>query len=157
MPQHCATVRWHCRDGERFLDNQYSRRHSWHFDGGLVVPASASPHIVPLPYAAAENVDPEEAFVAALSSCHMLFFLAFAAKRGLDVEGYDDEAVGVLTKPVSGKLRMVQVTLRPKVTFVGEARFARDVIEQLHSQSHEACFIANSVNSEVIVDLSRQP
>ncbi len=156
MSEYRATVRWQRATHEAFVDNHYSRAHDWHFDGGATVAASSSPQIVPLPYSVAENVDPEEAFVAALSSCHMLFFLSFAAKRGLVVATYEDQASGVLAKGADGRLCMTEVTLRPNVAFVGEVLPGRDVIERLHHRSHEACFIANSVTSRVRVDLSRQ-
>ena len=156
MSEYYATVRWQRAAHEAFVDNNYSRAHHWHFDGGAIVAASSSPHIVPLPHSVAENVDPEEAFVAALSSCHMLFFLAFAAKRGFVVATYEDQAFGVLAKAADGRQCMTEVTLRPYVAFVGEAPPERNVIEQLHHRAHEACFIANSVTSRVQLDLSRQ-
>ncbi|WHI50124.1 OsmC family protein [Microbulbifer sp. MLAF003] len=117
MSEYTSTVVWQ-RDNQIFTDNQYSRAHIWQFDGGLSVPASSSPHVVPIPYSVAENVDPEEAFVAALSSCHMLFFLAIAAKRGFVVDEYRDEAVGLMDTNKEGKLAMTKVTLRPLVRFL---------------------------------------
>lgn len=156
MSEYHATIRWQRAVHEGFVDNAYSRAHRWLFDGGAIVAASASPQIVPLPHCVPENVDPEEAFVAALSSCHMLFFLSFAARGGLIVDAYDDQATGVLGKGADGRLCMTDVTLRPKVAFVGEAPPTRNVVEQLHHRSHDACFIANSVISRVHVDHSRQ-
>lgn len=147
MSKYLATVAWE-RDGARFVDNRYSRAHRWEFDGGAVVPASASPHIVPAPLSDPTAVDPEEAFVASIASCHMLFFLSFAAKRGLVVESYRDEAVGVLEKDAEGQLAITVVTLRPHVVFSGAAPTAED-LDEIHHAAHEACFIATSVRSEI--------
>ncbi len=152
MSEYFSTVLWQ-RNGQGFTENKYSRGHLWEFDGGLQVPASSSPHIVPLPYSVAENVDPEEAFVASLSSCHMLFFLAIAAKRGFEVEEYRDEAIGVMEKNDDGKMSMTRVTLRPRIEFSGEKRPSREQLEKMHHQSHEQCFIANSVRTEVVTEI----
>jgi organic hydroperoxide reductase OsmC/OhrA len=119
MAEYTASVRWE-RSGANFTDNRYSRAHVWRFDGGVEVPASASPHVVPLPLSVEAAVDPEEAFVASLSSCHMLWFLSIAARRGFTVDSYDDDAVGVMAKDESGKLAMTTVTLRPTARFTGE-------------------------------------
>jgi organic hydroperoxide reductase OsmC/OhrA len=119
MSSYTAEVHW-SRGSQVFSDNRYSRRHLWRFDGGIEVPASASPAVVPLPYSVAEAIDPEEAFVASLSSCHMLWFLSIAAKRGFVVDDYVDEAVGVIAKNANGKLAMAKVVLRPRVKFSGE-------------------------------------
>jgi organic hydroperoxide reductase OsmC/OhrA len=148
MAQYTATILW-SRNEATFTDNRYSRGHVWRFDGDVEVPASASPHNVPLPMSVAAAVDPEEAFVAALSSCHMLWFLSLAAQRGFVVDSYRDEAVGVMAKDAEGKLAMTQVTLRPAVEFYGEPRPSADAIEKLHHEAHVRCFIANSVKSEV--------
>ena len=148
MSEFTATIEWQ-RDGATFTDNRYSRGHSWRFDGGVEVPASSSPHSVRLPYSVAEAVDPEEAFVAALSSCHMLWFLSIAAKRGFAVERYRDEAVGIMARNAAGKLAMTQVTLRPVVTFCGDERPSAAEHAALHHEAHEECFIANSVKTEV--------
>ena len=147
MSEYLATVAWE-RDGARFVDNRYSRAHRWEFDGGAVVPASASPHIVPAPLSDPAAVDPEEAFVASIASCHMLFFLSFAAKRGLLIESYRDEAVGVLAKDPEGRLAITAVTLRPHTVFAGDAP-ALEVLEEIHHAAHEACFIATSVKTEI--------
>jgi organic hydroperoxide reductase OsmC/OhrA len=147
VSDHLATVSWR-REGARFVDNRYSRAHRWEFDGGAVVPASASPHLVPVPLSDPAGVDPEEAFVASIASCHMLFFLSFAAKRGLVVESYRDEAAGTLGKDGEGRLAMTVVTLRPHVVFSGEPP-AREVVEEIHHAAHEACFIATSVKTEI--------
>lgn len=148
MAQYTAETIW-LRGEQDFLGNKYSRKHLLRFDGGIEVTGSASPHIVPLPYSEAAAVDPEEAFVSALSSCHMLWFLHFAAKGGFCVDRYFDAAVGVMEKNARGKYAITKVTLRPEVTFSGPRVPDRDTLEQLHHQAHEECFIANSVNTEV--------
>ncbi|HHF3072887.1 TPA: OsmC family protein [Vibrio diabolicus] len=149
MSKHSALIEWHREPDEVFSDNQYSRAHIWKFDGGLQVPASPSPHVVPLPLSVEENVDPEEAFVAALSSCHMLVFLSIAAKRRYVVDRYLDEAVGELTKGENGKEWVSKVTLNPKITFAGDNQPTRSQLEKMHHMAHENCFIANSVKTEV--------
>src|SRR2546422_8605661 len=121
MAEYKSVVQW-SRDGAAFTDNRYSRGHRWLFDGGVEVPASSSPHVVPPPLSVAAAVDPEEALVASLSSCHMLWFLSIAAKRQFLVDSYRDEAFGVIGKDSSGHLAMTRVTLRPEVHFVGEQR-----------------------------------
>jgi organic hydroperoxide reductase OsmC/OhrA len=148
MATNRATISWR-RDGAVFTDNRYSRAHRWRFDGGVEVAASSSPHVVPLPMSVADAVDPEEAFVASLSSCHMLTFLYLAAKRGFLVEEYRDEAAGELAKNAAGRMAMTVVTLNPAIVFGGERRPSRKDIEALHHQAHEECFIANSVSTEV--------
>jgi organic hydroperoxide reductase OsmC/OhrA len=148
MPTYSATIRWQ-RNGAAFTDQRYSRAHAWHFDGGAVVPGSSSPHTVPLPYSDAAAVDPEEAFVAALSSCHLLWFLHLAAKAGFVVEHYEDCADGVMAKNGEGRMAMTLVTLRPHAAFAGEKQPSRTEVEALHHRAHEECFIANSVKSEV--------
>ena len=146
---HSARVHWQRQTDEAFADNRYSRRHEWQFDGGATVPASSSPHSVPLPWSDPAAVDPEEAFVAALASCHMLWFLFLAAKAGWVVDSYRDDASGVLARNAAGKLAMTVVTLRPAVAYGGERR--PDATEQarLHHAAHEACYIANSVTTDV--------
>ena len=150
MPTHTATVRWSASLGEDYAKGQYSRAHEWRFDGGAVVRASASPHIVPAPWSDAAGVDPEEAFVASLSSCHMLFFLDFARRAGMVVASYEDEAEGVMEKGPDGRVRITKVTLRPRIVFDDEPDAA--TLDDLHHKAHEACFIANSVTSEVVVE-----
>jgi len=145
-----ATIRWSRTDDGDFTKGQYSRAHEWSFDGGLTVPASPSPHIVPAPWNDPEGVDPEEAFVASLSSCHMLFFVDFARRAGHVIDAYVDEAEGVLEKRADGRMAMTRVTLRPRITWQGEWPDAA-VIADLHHKAHEACFIANSVNTEVTI------
>jgi organic hydroperoxide reductase OsmC/OhrA len=151
MSTYTATIRW-TRDPETdFARGQYSRAHSWSFDGGITLAASASPHIVPAPWSNKDAVDPEEAFVASLASCHMLFFVDFARRAGLVIDTYVDEAEGVLEKRDDGKMWMSQVTLRPKIDWSGDAPDDATVAD-LHHKAHEACFIANSVTSEVSVE-----
>ena len=148
--QYRATVKWK-RDGSAFTDQRYSRGHSWSFDGGITVPASSSPLSVRLPYSVAEAVDPEEAFVAALASCHMLTFLYVAAKQGFVVDEYADDAVGEMSKNERGKMWVSKVTLAPAITFTGEKRPSPEQLDELHHLAHEECYIANSVKSEVVV------
>ena len=151
MSNYTATVRWKRDPSTDFGQGQYSRAHEWAFDGGSSVPASASPHIVPAPWSDEAGVDPEEAFVASLSSCHMLFFLDFARRAGFVIDGYVDEAEGVLGKPDDRRMAMTRVTLRPRVEWAGEPPDA-DALANLHHKAHDACFIANSVTTEVQVE-----
>ena len=148
MSEYTAQIRW-SRQGQQFRENRYSRAHVWIFDGGTEVPASSSPLHVPLPFSNAAAVDPEEAFVASLSSCHMLWFLFLAAKRGFVVDSYVDHAVGVMAKNDSGRLAMTRVTLRPEVAFSGNPKPTREDLASLHESAHDQCFIANSVKSDV--------
>lgn len=148
MSEYFAIIHWE-RNGEAFTDNRYSRSHTWTFDGGIEVPASSSPHVVPLPYSNPSAVDPEEAFVASLSSCHMLWFLSIAAKRGFRVDSYTDDAAGVMKKDESGRLAITRVTLRPRVTFSGDKLPTQAEIQAMHHEAHEQCFIANSVTTDV--------
>jgi organic hydroperoxide reductase OsmC/OhrA len=150
MSTYTARVAWN-RGEQKFTDNRYSRAHTWSFDGGTVVPASASPSVVPLPFCDAAAVDPEEAFVASLSSCHMLWFLSIAARQGYTVDTYDDEARGVMAKNEAGRLAMTSITLQPKVTFSGVRQPDRAVLDALHHAAHEECFIAASIRSEVTI------
>jgi organic hydroperoxide reductase OsmC/OhrA len=151
MSEHKAVVSW-SRDGAAFTDNRYSRGHRWLFDGGVEVPASSSPEVVPLPLSVAAAVDPEEAFVASLSSCHMLWFLSITAKRGFLVESYRDEAVGLMAKDTSGKQAMTRVTLRPDVRFGGDRRPTADEAATMHHEAHEQCYISHSVKTEVLCE-----
>ncbi len=152
MSTYTATIRWNRKGEGDFAKGQYSRAHDWAFDGGAVVPASPSPHIVPAPWNDPNGVDPEEAFVASLSSCHMLFVVDFARRAGFVVDSYVDEAEGVLEKRADGRTAMTRVTLHPRVEFSGEKRPGDADIADLHHRAHEACFIANSVNSEVTIE-----
>ena len=151
MSTYTPTIRWTRDPNTDFLKGQYSRAHEWQFDGGLTVPASPSPHIVPAPWNDPNGIDPEEAFVASLSSCHMLFFVDFARRDGWVVDSYVDEAEGTLEKRSDGNMWMSRVTLRPRLEFSGEKRPSDADIADLHHRAHEACFIANSVTTEVTV------
>jgi organic hydroperoxide reductase OsmC/OhrA len=151
MSTYTATIRW-SRTGEGdFARGQYSRAHEWAFDGGAVVSAGPSPHVVPDPWGNPAGVDPEEAFVASLSSCHMLFFLDFVRRAGFVVDDYVDEAEGELGKLADGRIAMTRVTLRPRVTWGGDAP-DEAALADLHHKAHEACFIASSVTTEVMVE-----
>jgi organic hydroperoxide reductase OsmC/OhrA len=150
MSIHTATIRW-SRDGATYTNGRYSRAHEWAFDGGAVVPASSSPHVVPVPMSDPAGVDPEEAFVASLSSCHMLFFLDFARRAGFVVDSYVDAAEGVMEKGPDARMWMARVTLRPQIAWSGEGPDAHALAE-LHHNAHEACFIANSVKTDVKVE-----
>ena len=151
MTHYTAETTWRRGDAGRedFLAHRYSRRHRLRFDGGVEVPASSSPHVVPLPYSDPSAVDPEESFVASLSSCHMLWFLDIAARAGWCVDRYADAATGVMRKNEVGKLAMTMVILHPAVEFSGEQLPDRAEIERLHHEAHDSCFIANSVKTEV--------
>lgn len=120
MSHYFATIKWQRHQDEKFIDNCYSRAHIWQFDGGEIVKASSSPHVVPLPYSVAANVDPEEAFIASISSCHMLFFLSIAAKRKYIIESYTDEASGIMQADENNRVAMTEVTLKPAIKFVGD-------------------------------------
>jgi organic hydroperoxide reductase OsmC/OhrA len=151
MTTHHADTVWARGDTSRedFLASRYSRRHALRFDGGAEVAGSSSPHSVALPYSDEAAVDPEEAFVAALSSCHMLFFLALAARRGFCIDRYADAASGELERDGEGRMSMTVVTLRPGVDFSGDKQPRAEEIDRLHHEAHEACYIANSVKTEV--------
>ncbi len=151
MSQHSSIVVWQ-RDAQAFIDQRYSRRHTWHFDGGAQVLASASPHVVPAPHSDPTAVDPEEAFVASLSSCHMLWFLGFAAQDGWLVDSYRDEATGIMARNAQGRIAMTRVTLRPAVRFGAAGSPTPDQLRALHHRAHESCFIANSVKTEVLCE-----
>ena len=151
MSTYTATIRWSRDPGTDFAKGQYSRAHEWAFDGGAVVPASASPHIIPAPWSDERGVDPEEAFVASLSSCHMLFFIDYARRDGFVVDSYVDEAIGIMEKDSDGKIAVTRVILRPRVAYSGDQPTAEQ-IEHLHHRAHEDCFIANSVKSEIRVE-----
>jgi organic hydroperoxide reductase OsmC/OhrA len=150
MSQYSARLQW-SRGDQPFTDRRYSRAHRLHFDGGVALPGSSSPQVVPLPYSDAAAVDPEELFVASLASCHMLWFLDLACRAGWCVDGYEDDALGTLAKDGGGRLAMTEVVLRPAVAFAGPRRPDAAEIERLHHAAHEACFIANSVRTAVHV------
>jgi len=149
MAHHHARITWQ-RDpaATQFARGQYSRAHTWQFDGGLSVPASSSPVVVPLPWSDEKAVDPEEAFVASLASCHMLWFLSLAAKEGFTVDSYDDEAEGLMAQDAAGRLAITEVQLRPRVRFTGTPP-SPERHAALHHAAHDACFIANSVRTEI--------
>jgi len=150
MSEHRATVRWD-RNSSDFLRGRYSREHTWTFDGGAVVAASPSPSLVPAPYSNRANVDPEEAYVAAISSCHMLTFLYLASRHGFQIDSYVDEAMGVITKDASGMAWISSVTLHAKVACSGAKEVTATEIDRLHHEAHEQCFIASSIRTEVTV------
>jgi len=151
MHTYTATVSW-SRGEQAFTDGKYSRAHRWRFDGGVDVPASSSPLVVRPPLSDEAAIDPEEAFVAALSSCHMLFFIDFARRAGFRIDRYEDQAEGVMSQDAEGRTAITVVTLRPAIAFSGERLPTATEIEALHHKSHEACFIANSVRSEVRIE-----
>ena len=146
-----ARIRWERGDSD-FASGRYSRLHEWGFDEGISVRASSSPLSVRLPYSAADAVDPEEALVAATSSCHMLFFLLFAQKAGFLIDSYEDEASGLMEKDSRGKLAITKITLRPKIAFGGAKRPSEADLAELHHRSHEECYIARSIRAEVTVE-----
>jgi organic hydroperoxide reductase OsmC/OhrA len=148
MANYGATIVWR-RNGAVFTDKKYGRAHAWKFDGGAEVAASSSPHVVPVPLSDPACVDPEEAFVASLASCHMLWFLSIACRRGFVVESYEDAAEGVMERNAAAKLAMSLVRLRPRVAFAGPQVPDRTTFAAMHHEAHEECFIANSVKTEV--------
>jgi organic hydroperoxide reductase OsmC/OhrA len=147
--QYFAKIVWNC-DGADFKTGKYSRVHTWSFDGGFEVQASSSPHVVPLPFSSENAVDPEEAFVASISSCHMLSFLSIAAKKGFSVKSYQDEASGIMGRNSEGRMAILSVTLRPKAEFTGSKIPSSETIESMHETAHSECFIASSVKTEVL-------
>ena len=151
MSNYTATIRWDRKGEGDFTKGQYSRAHEWVFDGGVTVPASPSPHVVPAPWSDSHGVDPEEAVVASLSSCHMLFFVDFARRAGFVLDSYTDEAEGVMEKRSDGRIAMTRVTLRPRLSWSGDAPDAA-AAANLHHKAHDACFIANSVTTKVTVE-----
>lgn len=151
MDIYSAEVIW-LRADQPFMDGRYSRRHTLRFDGGIEVAGSASPHIVPLPYSVLEAIDPEEAFVSSLSSCHMLWFLSMAASHGYLVDRYHDMAEGIMERNDDGKLMITRVTLHPEVAFSGSKLPTPSEMEHLHHRAHEECFIANSVKTEIRIE-----
>jgi organic hydroperoxide reductase OsmC/OhrA len=139
------------RGNQVFSDDKYSRQHLLRFDGGIEVPGSSSPQVVPLPMSVEAAIDPEEAFVSAISSCHMLWFLGIAAERGHVVDRYHDQAEGIMKRNAQGKVAVTHVTLRPLIVFSGTKLPTADDIAAMHHEAHEACFIANSVKTEIVV------
>jgi organic hydroperoxide reductase OsmC/OhrA len=151
MSEHKAIIKWTQSQGD-FLKGTYSREHTWTFDGGVTVPASSSPHAVRVPFSNPANVDPEEAFVASLSSCHMLTFLYVASKKGFVLDSYEDEAVGTMTKNERGAFWVSSVVLHPRIVYSGGKSPSREELEQMHHAAHDQCFIANSVKTDVKVE-----
>jgi organic hydroperoxide reductase OsmC/OhrA len=151
MTEHFATVSWR-RGADTFSRGHYSRRHQWRFDGGAEVDASASPHVVPAPWSDPGGVDPEEAYVAALSSCHMLWFLSLAAAQGFVVDSYEDAAVGHMRELAPQRVSIAEVVLRPRIAFDPEHAATREQVDALHHDAHERCFLANSVKTEIRVE-----
>jgi len=153
VAEHEAMIRWASSgDGEAFLKGRFSRAHTWTFDGGLTVPASAAPSVIPAPFSDPAGVDPEEAYVAAIASCHMMSFLYVAMRAGFVVERYEDDAVGVMRKNEHGAIWMGAVTLRPRIVYGGSRRPTSAEMDRLHHQAHEQCFIASSVKTEITVE-----
>ena len=150
MP-YSVKIFWKKNLDEAFVDSKYNRSHTWSFDGGIEIPASSSPHVVPVPMSNESAVDPEEAFVAAISSCHMLWFLSIAAEKSFIVESYEDNAIGVLGKNGEGKLAMTKITLKPKVNFNDTIVPTNEQVDELHRLAHEKCFIANSVKTKITI------
>ncbi len=151
MSTYTATLSW-TRGDQVFADGKYSRGHEIAFDGGITLAASSSPHVVRPPLSREDAVDPEEMFVASLSSCHALFFLDFARKAGFVIDSYVDAAEGVLDKDSDGRMAMTKVTLRPRIVWSGEKRPSADAIAALHHKAHDVCFIANSFKGEVAIE-----
>ena len=154
MARYVAEVLWTLKDGEDFLKGRYSRGHTLAFDGGVEVPASASPHVVGK-WAEAAAVDPEEMLVAALSNCHMLTFLHRARLAGFLATRYQDAAEGIMEEVRPGRLALTKVWLRPAITWQG-AEPSAEQLDQLHHEAHDECYIANSVKTDVVVE-ARQP
>lgn len=152
MSEHKATVEWQLEHGGDFLKGRFSREHTWTFDGGFEVPASASPSIVPAPMSNEAHVDPEEAFVASLASCHMLTFLYFASRGGFAIRSYVDNAVGTVSKGEGGAMWVSAVVLNPRIEYEGERNPTHEEEAELHDKAHGQCFIANSVKTVVTVN-----
>ncbi|WP_394780508.1 OsmC family protein [Undibacterium sp.] len=151
MHHYTALIEWQ-RGGQPFNDNRYSRGHDWKFDGGAVVPGSSSPLSVPLPMSIESSVDPEEALVAAASSCHMLVFLWLACKQGYTVDSYSDQAVGTMTRNTKGKFAFTLITLRPHIVFSGAVQPSPEQLDELHHQAHDDCYIANTLACDIVVE-----
>lgn len=150
MPEHSAVIQWKRQAGD-FLTGKYDRTHQWSFDGGFVLEASASPSVVPAPHSNAALIDPEEAFVASLASCHMLWFLSIAAGKSIVVENYSDNAIGTMKKNSAGRIAICEVLLRPTVAFERDD-VAIEQHQKLHELAHERCFLASSVNFEIKIE-----
>jgi organic hydroperoxide reductase OsmC/OhrA len=151
MSTYSAKISWKVDSPDTFTKGRYTRGHMWTFDGGTVVPASSSPHSVQTPFSIEEAVDPEEALVAAASSCHMLSFLWVASRQGFSIESYEDDAFGEMTKDGDGKEWISRITLKPTIVWIGNAP-ENEQLDRLHHEAHELCYIANSIRSEVVVE-----
>ena len=151
MSEHKATISWK-RESLDFLKGRYSREHTWAFDGGMTIPASPSPSVVPVPNSNPALIDPEEAFVASVSSCHMLTYLHLASRKGFVVDAYQDEATGVMSKNERGSYWVGAIKLRPKISYSGDKLPSPEEEKQLHHDAHEQCFIANSIKTVVTVE-----
>jgi organic hydroperoxide reductase OsmC/OhrA len=151
MSAYTATLTWK-RGEQLFADGKYSRGHDIAFDGGFSIAGSSSPHVVRPPLSREDAADPEELFVAALSSCHMLFFLDFARRGGFVIDSYIDAPEGVLGKNAEGKMAMTKITLKPRLEWSGEKRPSAEEIAELNHKAHEACFIANSFKGETVIE-----
>ncbi|AKM10412.1 OsmC family protein [Croceicoccus naphthovorans] len=152
MGDYKAKVRWQIGEGEVFTTNRYNRRHEWHFDGGAVVTGCAAPGYLPPALIDESAVDPEEALLASAASCHMLYFLASAAKAGFSIEAYEDNPVGHVESNEAGDPWVSTIAMRPCATFVGDKRPTRAEIDELHHRSHKSCIIANSLKSTMTIE-----
>jgi organic hydroperoxide reductase OsmC/OhrA len=152
MSEHRATIEWAggAAAGD-FVKLRFTREHRWTFDGGASVVASAAPSVVPAPWSNPHGVDPEEAFVASIASCHMLTFLFVAAKAGFAVATYRDDAVGIMAKNAAGKAWVSKVTLSPRISYAGDKQPTAEELAVLHHAAHDGCFIANSVKTEIVI------
>ena len=154
MSEHRASIGWRKHSADRdFLSGRYSREHTWTFDGGVTIAASPSPSVVPAPWSNPAHVDPEEAFVASIASCHFLTFLFLASRRGFVIEAYEDDAVGVMEKNDGGVAWVARVVLSPRITWgasIGRPSALEE--EQLHRAAHEQCFISNSVKTAIVIE-----
>ncbi len=150
MSSYTAKITWKCDSPETFTKNRYTRGHSWEFDGGVTVPASSSPQVVPR-FSVETAVDPEEALVASVSSCHMLTFLWLAAKAGFNISSYEDNAVGEMAPMEDARQWMALITLYPQIDWTGDKLPTAIEIADLHHEAHRQCYIANSIKSEIVI------
>jgi organic hydroperoxide reductase OsmC/OhrA len=150
MTVHTAKITWKSDSPDTFANNRYTRGHTWSFDGGIEVPGSSSPHVVPR-YSVEAAVDPEEALVASAASCHMLTFLYLAATKKFRIDSYEDHAEGAMGTLEDGRQWVAKITLNPIIEWAGDKLPTRDEIDELHHEAHRQCFIANSIKSEIVV------
>ncbi len=153
MFEYSAKISWERGKDEIYTDKKYSREHRWEFDGGLKIEATPSHHIVPVPYSNPFAIDPEQAFVSSLSSCHMLFFLDLCSQEGIVVDSYIDNAIGELTRIAQNKMALTKVTLKPQATYSGENIPSMEKLQEIHHRSHDLCYIANSVTTEIVTEI----